>query len=92
MPRRRNLTRLSAGEMELLRMLWERGPLTLARAHQMFADFGTAIAYPTMQTRLNRLAAKGFVARNQRVRPNIARFCPPNNRRPACSANSSISL
>src|SRR5258708_3789732 len=61
---RRNLTRLSAGEMELMRLLWERGPLTLARAHELFDDYGTPIAYPTMQTRLNRLVAKGFAARN----------------------------
>lgn len=65
MVRRRSLTRLSAGEMELMRMLWERGPLTLAQAHQLFGRYGTPIAYPTMQTRLNRLVAKGFAARNQ---------------------------
>jgi BlaI family transcriptional regulator, penicillinase repressor len=64
MTRRRSLSRLSAGEMELLRMLWERGPLTLAQAHQIFVEFGSPIAYPTMQTRLNRLVAKRYVARN----------------------------
>lgn len=61
---RRNLTRLSAGEMELMRLLWERGPLTLARAHELFAGYAAPIAYPTMQTRLNRLVAKGFAARS----------------------------
>jgi predicted transcriptional regulator len=50
--------------MELMRLLWERGPLTLAQAHELFGDYGTPIAYPTMQTRLNRLVAKGFAARN----------------------------
>jgi BlaI family transcriptional regulator, penicillinase repressor len=64
MVRRRSLTRLSAGEMELMRMLWEQGPLTLARAHQLFEDYGKAVAYPTMQTRLNRLVGKGFAARD----------------------------
>ncbi len=62
---RRNLMRLSAGEMELMRMLWERGPLTLALAHDLFENYGTPIAYPTMQTRLNRLVAKRFAARNE---------------------------
>jgi predicted transcriptional regulator len=47
-----------------MRMLWERGPLTLAQAYQVFAGYGVAIAYPTMQTRLNRLVAKRYVARN----------------------------
>ena len=64
MARKRSLTRLSAGEMELMRMLWERGPLTLAQAHQVFAGYGVAIAYPTMHTPLNRPVANRYVARN----------------------------
>jgi BlaI family transcriptional regulator, penicillinase repressor len=64
MIRRRSVTRLSAGEMELMRMLWERGPLTLPQAHQLFNGYGKAIAYPTMQTRLNRLVGKGLAAKN----------------------------
>jgi predicted transcriptional regulator len=47
-----------------MRMLWERGPLTLAQAHDAFARYGSPVAYPTMQTRLNRLVAKGFASRN----------------------------
>ena len=43
----------------------ERGPLTLAEAHQLFDGYGKSIAYPTMQTRLNRLVGKGFAARNE---------------------------
>jgi BlaI family transcriptional regulator, penicillinase repressor len=62
--RRRSLTRLSAGEMELMRMLWERGPLTLPQAHKLCDRYGMAIAYPTMQTRLNRLVGKGFAIKN----------------------------
>jgi len=61
---KRNLTRLSTGEMELMRMLWECGPLTLAKAHELFDGYGGPIAYPTMQTRLNRLVDKGFAAKN----------------------------
>lgn len=64
MSRRPNLARLSAGELELMRMLWDHGPLTLAQAHERFADYAAPVAYPTVQTRLNRLVAKGFVGRN----------------------------
>ena len=62
--RRGKTARLSAGDMELMRMLWEHGPLTLAQAHQLFQSYGRVIAYPTMQTRLNRLVGKGYAARN----------------------------
>ncbi len=47
MPRRRNLTRLSAGEMDLLRMLWERGPLTLAQRIKYLMAMGWRL--PTLR-------------------------------------------
>src|SRR4051812_47304349 len=53
--------RLSAGELEILQMLWRRGPLSLSEAH---AALGRDIGYTTVQTRLNRLADKGVVARS----------------------------
>jgi BlaI family penicillinase repressor len=62
MAERRSAPRLTAGEMEIMAMLWERGELTLSEAHQAL---GRAIGYTTMQTRLNRLAAKGVVARSE---------------------------
>jgi predicted transcriptional regulator len=48
--------------MEIMAMLWERGGLTLSEAHQAL---GRPIGYTTMQTRLNRLVAKGAVARSE---------------------------
>ncbi|MGQ0635867.1 MAG: BlaI/MecI/CopY family transcriptional regulator [Planctomycetaceae bacterium] len=63
MPPRRKI-RLSKGELEIMSMLWEQGPLTLAGAHQKFGRYGRAVSYPTMQTRLNRLVEKGLVARS----------------------------
>jgi predicted transcriptional regulator len=64
MTKRRKTLRLAAGELELMAMLWREGPLTLAEAHQRFAGYGRAVSYPTMQTRLNRLAAKGLLGRS----------------------------
>jgi predicted transcriptional regulator len=49
--------------MEIMAMLWQEGPLTLARAHQAFGRYGRPVGYPTMQTRLNRLTCKGWVRR-----------------------------
>ncbi len=56
--------RPAPGELEIMAMLWREGPLTLAEAHRRFAEYGRPVSYPTMQTRLNRLAAKGMVQRS----------------------------
>ena len=66
-PKPKNL-RLGEGELHIMAMLWEKGPLTLAKAHELFSNYGPAIAYPTMQTRLLRLVDKRLVARSK-VRP-----------------------
>jgi predicted transcriptional regulator len=50
--------------MDLLGMLWAEGPLPLGEAHKRFEQYGPAVSYPTMQTRLNRLVEKRLVARS----------------------------
>ena len=62
--------RLTEGELQLMSMLWEAGPLTLSQAHEAFHKYGPSVAYPTMQTRLNRLADKGLVTRSS-ARPAV---------------------
>lgn len=57
--------KLSQGELRLMGLLWERGPLTLAEAFQ--AQPGQ-LGYTTIQTQLNRLVGKGVVSRS-RTRP-----------------------
>ena len=66
MPRKGKVSRFSPGELEILSMLWQRGPLTLAEAHGAFGQFGRPVGYTTMQTRLNRLVEKGAVKRSRR--------------------------
>jgi BlaI family penicillinase repressor len=63
MSRSRKASRFSAGELEILAMLWAQGPTTLAEAHQSFGAYGRPVGYTTMQTRLNRLVRKGAVRR-----------------------------
>ncbi len=53
--------KLTPGEMEVLSMLWKKGELTLAEAHE---SMGRPIGYTTIQTRLNRLVEKGLVSRS----------------------------
>jgi len=59
--KRRKRARLSDGELEILQMLWDRGPVTLSEAQ---AGLGREIGYTTMQTRLNRLVDKRLVRRS----------------------------
>jgi BlaI family transcriptional regulator, penicillinase repressor len=56
--------RPSAGEMAILAMLWQEGPLSLAEAHRRFDQYGRQVSYPTMQTRLNRLVVKRWAKRS----------------------------
>jgi BlaI family transcriptional regulator, penicillinase repressor len=58
---KKQTARLSAGELEIMQMLWREGELTLAEAQK---TFGRPIGYTTMQTRLNRLVEKGVVAKS----------------------------
>jgi predicted transcriptional regulator len=64
MAKKSRLPRISSGDMEILSMLWEHGRLTLPEAHERFGQFGHAVAYTTIQTRLNRLCDKGVVRRS----------------------------
>jgi predicted transcriptional regulator len=64
MAKRPKKLRLASGELELMAMLWREGPLTLSEAHQRFGEYGRPVSYPTMQTRLNRLADKGLLLRS----------------------------
>jgi BlaI family transcriptional regulator, penicillinase repressor len=68
----RPANRVAAGELAILGMLWSEGPLTIREAHERFGAYGKPVSYPTMQTRLNRVAEKGFVTRSEE-RP--ARYC-----------------
>jgi predicted transcriptional regulator len=56
----RRTSRLAAGEMEILQMLWNQGPVTISEAQQAL---DRPVGYTTVQTRLNRLVQKGVVAR-----------------------------
>lgn len=69
MPRPRRTPRLSAGEIELLQVLWREGGATLIEAQR---GLNRPIGYTTVQTRLNRLAAKGLAQRSK-DRPAIYR-------------------
>ena len=62
MSRKRSVARrLAAGEIEILEMLWQRQPVSIAEAHEAL---GQRVGYTTVQTRLNRLVEKGIATRS----------------------------
>ncbi len=60
---------LPASELEVLRILWERGPSTVSDVREHLAAQRKApIAHPTVATLIQRLEKKGYVSRTgQRV-------------------------
>jgi BlaI family transcriptional regulator, penicillinase repressor len=56
--------RLSEGEMNMMRMLWEKGQVSLSEAHQAMGNRGETVGYTTVQTRLERLVKKGVVTKS----------------------------
>ncbi len=62
MARKAKTAYLGAGEMEMMQMLWREGGVTISEAQRAL---DRAVGYTTVQTRLNRLVAKGVVTRGK---------------------------
>lgn len=58
-------TKISPGEMELLEILWEMGPLTARRTQEALQARGRTVSYPTVHTRLDRMLDKGLLRRER---------------------------
>ncbi len=63
MRKKKTKVRITTGEMELLRILWEFGGATISQVHKELANRGNTLAYGTVQTRLNRLVEKTVARR-----------------------------
>ncbi len=61
MPGEKGRPPLSAGEMRLMALLWDRGPMTLAEVHEAQ---GRDVAQTTIQNQLTRLVDKQVVSRS----------------------------
>lgn len=66
----------TVGELEILRVLWERGPSTVREIHETLTktrDMG----YTTVLKLLQIMTAKGTVRRNEEQRAHIYQACQP---------------
>lgn len=62
--RTRNMYDIGRRELDIMQILWRVGKATVAGVHEELVGSGNDVAYTTVQTMLNRLEAKGLVARD----------------------------
>lgn len=60
----------TATELEILRVLWERGPSTVREVHEVLARLKPT-GYTTVLKLLQIMSAKGMVSRNEEARAHI---------------------
>ena len=63
-------------ELEILRVLWERGPSTVREVHEALSA-AREIGYTTVLKIMQIMTAKGMVRRNEESRAHIYQACKP---------------
>lgn len=66
----------TAGELEILRILWERGPSTVREVHEALGR-DKDVGYTTVLKLMQIMTAKGTVRRNQEQRAHVYEACQP---------------
>lgn len=66
----------TASELEILRVLWARGPSTVREVHEALSET-KAIGYTSVLKLLQIMTAKGTVRRNKEQRAHVYEACEP---------------
>jgi predicted transcriptional regulator len=74
--KRRPLQKPTASELEILRVLWERGPSTVRNVHAALNE-KKPTGYTTVLKLLQIMAVKGSVRRNEEQRAHVYEACQP---------------
>jgi BlaI family transcriptional regulator, penicillinase repressor len=69
----------TAGELEILRVLWERGPSTVREVHDVLAET-KQMGYTTVLKLLQIMTAKGLVTRSEESRAHVYEARQPAER------------
>jgi len=72
----RALPKPTASELEILRVLWERGPSTVRKVYEELSK-KKAVGYTTVLKLLQIMAGKGTVRRNEDQRAHVYEACLP---------------
>ena len=73
---KRSLQKPTASELEILRVLWERGPSTVRDVHEALRE-KKDLGYTTVLKLLQIMTAKGTVRRNEEQRAHVYEACQP---------------
>src|SRR5207245_10489755 len=66
----------TASELEILRVLWERGPSTVRDVHEALRE-KKDLGYTTVLKLMQIMTAKGSVRRNEEQRAHVYEACQP---------------
>jgi predicted transcriptional regulator len=58
-------------ELEILQVLWQRGPSTVREVHEAIAHGGKAIGYTTVLKQMQVMHEKGLLGRSERFRAHV---------------------
>lgn len=70
------LQKPTASELEILRVLWERGPSTVREVHESLRE-KKDLGYTTVLKLLQIMTIKGTVRRNEEQRAHVYEACQP---------------
>ena len=70
------LQKPTASELEILRVLWTRGPSTVREVHEELRE-KKSLGYTTVLKLLQIMTAKGTVRRNEEQRAHVYEACQP---------------
>lgn len=70
------LQKPTVSELEILRVLWARGPSTVREVHEAMSE-KKALGYTTVLKLLQIMTAKGTVRRNEDQRAHVYEACQP---------------
>ena len=73
------LPRPTDAELEVLKVLWERGPSTVRQVHETLSQ-EKSVAHNTVLTFLQIMTEKGLVVRDTTVRPQVYQATLPEKR------------
>jgi len=72
----RDLPKPTAGELEILQVLWERGPSTVRQVHEALSE-EKPIGYTTVLKLMQIMTSKGTLRRNEEQRAHVYEACLP---------------
>lgn len=77
--KRTRVPKPTAGELEILRVLWERGPATVREVHDALSA-EKEVGYTTVLKLMQIMTAKGMLRRNQEQRAHVYEARQPAER------------